>query len=89
MLIEEHVDRTPQATVSKIMMETSKDLLGQYLIRNEDDPPTILSLNELEPVFDSCKELNSRSLRNRVYTFKYLQSFGVMNGITKLRGLSN
>ena len=71
-LIEEHVDRTPQATVSKIVMETSKDLLGQYLIGNEDDPPSVLSLNELEPIFDSCKELNSPSLQNRVYTFKYL-----------------
>ena len=88
-LIEEHVDWTPQAIVSKIVMETSKDLLGQYLTRNEDDPPTVLSLNELEPVFDSCKELNSPSLQNRVYTFKCLQRFGVMDGITKLRGLSN
>ena len=70
-------------------MEISKDLLSQYLIRNEDDPPTVLSLNELEPVFDSCKELNSPSLQNRVYTFKYLHRFGVMDGITKLRGLSN
>ena len=70
-------------------METSKDLLDQYLIHNEDDPPTVLSLNELEPVFDSCKELNSPSLRNWVYTFKYLRRFGVMDGITKLRGLSN
>ena len=88
-LIKEHVDRTPQATVNKIVMETSKDLLSQYLICNEDDPPTILSLNELEPIFDSCKELNSPSLRNRIYTFKYLQRFGVMDGITKLRGLSS
>ena len=70
-------------------METSKDLLGQYLIHNEDDPATVLFLNELEPVFDSCKELNSPSLRNRVYMFKYLRRFGVMDGITKLRGLSN
>ena len=71
------------------MMETSKDLLGEYLICNEDDPPTILSLNELEPVIDSCKELNSPSLRNRVYMFKYVQRFNVMDGITKLRGLTN
>ena len=88
-LIEKHVERTPQATVSKIVMEVSKDLLGEYLIRDENDPPTVLSLNKLEPVFDSCKELNSPSLRNRVYTFKYLRRFGVMDGITKLRGLSN
>ena len=88
-VIEEHVDRTSQATVSKIVIETSKDLLGQYLIFNEDDLPTVLSLNELEPVFDSCKELNSPSLQNRIYTFKYLYRFGIMDGITKLRGLSN
>ena len=70
-------------------METSKDLLRQYLIRNEVDPPTVLSLNELEHVFDSCKELNSPNLQNKVYMFKYLQRFDVMDGITKLRGLSN
>ena len=61
-LIKEHIDWTLQATISKIVMEMSKDLLGQYLIRNEDDPPVVLSLNELEPVSESCKELNSPSL---------------------------
>ena len=89
VLIEEHVKQTPQATVSKIVMEASKDLLGEYLIRDKDDPPTVLSLNELESVFDSCKELNCPSLRNRVYTFKYLRRFGIMDGITKLLDLSN
>ena len=63
-LIEEYVDQTPQATVNKIVMETSKDLLGQYLICNYNELLTILSLNELEPIFDSCKELNSLSLQN-------------------------
>ena len=48
--------------VSKIVMEASKDLLDEYLICNKDDLPTVLSLNKLEPVFDSCKELNSLSL---------------------------
>ena len=76
-------------TVSKIVMEASKDLLGEYLIRDENDSPTVLSLNELEHIFDSCKELNSPSLQNRVYTFKYLRRFGVMDGITKLWSLSN
>ena len=65
--------------VSKIVMEASKDLLG-----SEGDPPIVLSLNELESVFDSCKELNSPSFQNTVYSFKYLQRFGVMDGITKL-----
>ena len=48
--------------VSKIVMKASKNLLGEYLICNKDDPPIVLSLNKLEPVFDSCKELNSPSL---------------------------
>ena len=61
-LIDEHIERTPQATVNKIVMEARKDLLSKHLICDENDPPTILSLNELEPVFDSCKELNSPSL---------------------------
>ena len=58
--------------VSKIVMEASKDVDGEYFICNEGDPPTVLSLNELELVFDSCKELNFSSLGNRIYTFKYL-----------------
>ena len=48
--------------VSKIIMEASKDILGEYLICNKGDLPAILSLNKLELVFDSCKELNSPSL---------------------------
>ena len=89
VLIEEHINWTPQTTVSKIVMEMSRDLLGEYLICNEDDPPIVLSVNELEPIFDNCKELNSSSLQNMVYIFKYLRRFGFMDGITKLRGLSN
>ena len=49
-LIEEHVERTPQATVSKIVMEASKDLLGQHLICDENDPPIVLSLNFSVPL---------------------------------------
>ena len=88
-LIQEHVEKTPQASHSKIILEASKDLFRDYLLRDETNPPRLLSLEELEPVFDSCKELNSLSLRNWVTSFKYLQRFGIMDGITKLRGLSN
>lgn len=89
-LIEQHVDRNPQTTVSKIVMETNKDLLGNYLLRNEADPKTThLSLEQLEPVFEQCKELNTFALMHRVYTFKYLRKYGVLYGITKLRGYSN
>ena len=70
-------------------MEASKDLIDELLLCNEGDPPMVLTLKDLEPIFDSCKELNSPSLRNRVYTFKYQWRFGIMDGITKLRGLNN
>ena len=83
------MERTPQAPFSKIVMEASKALLGEYLLRNEDDPPRVLSLEELKPIFDCCKELNSPSLRNKVTSFKYLRRFGAIDGITKFRGLSN
>ena len=82
-----HVERTPQATVNKNVMKASKDLLGEYFLCSKDNPPMVLTLKELKPIFDSCKDLNSPSLRNRVYTFKYQWRFGVMDGITKLRGL--
>ena len=84
-LIENHVDRTPHAPLSKIIIEANKDLLGEFLLCSEDDPPRVLSLE----VFDCCKELNSPNLRNKVTLFKYLQRFGVMDSITKLRGLTN
>jgi hypothetical protein len=70
-------------------LETSKDVLGNVLLREEDDPPTLFSLEQLELIFQCCKELNSPNLKNRVYCFKYLRRYGVLDGITKLRGLSN
>ena len=75
--------------LSKIIIEASRDKLGEYLLDSEDDLPREFSLEELEPVFDYCKELNSPNQRNKVTLFKYLQRFGIMDGITKLRGLSN
>ena len=47
--------------------------------------PIILSLQELEPIFDSSKKLNFLNFRIKVFTFKYLQRFSVMDGITKIR----
>ena len=50
VLIEEHVERTSKATHSKIVLEASKDLVGEFLLRNDSDPHHLLSLEELEPV---------------------------------------
>ena len=88
-LIEEHVERTPQATHSKIVLEASKDIVGEFLLHEDTDTHRLLSLDELEPVFESCRELNSPSLRSKVTLFKYLRRFGVMDGIAKLRGVSS
>ena len=48
-----------QATHSKIVLEASNDLVGEFLLRNDSDPHQFLSLEEIEPVFYRCKELNS------------------------------
>jgi hypothetical protein len=88
-LLEEHVEQTPQATHSKIVLEASKDLVGEFLLRNDSPSHQLLSLEELEPYFDRCKELNPPHLRNKVTTFKCLHRLGVMDGIAKLRGISN
>jgi hypothetical protein len=88
-LIGEQLHRTPLATKSSIVLEASKDLVGEYLLRNEDEPNKVLSFEELVPVLDRCKDMGSPSIRNRVVTFRYLKRYGVMDSITKLRGLSN
>ena len=87
-LIEEHIEQTPQATHKKIVLEASKDLVGEFLLHNDSDPHHLLSLEELEPVFDRCKELKSPHLHNKVRTFKYLCRLRVMDGIAKLRGVN-
>ena len=56
--IEAHVERTPQATHNKIVLEASKVLVDEFILRNDSDPHHLLSLEELEPVFDRCNELN-------------------------------
>jgi hypothetical protein len=82
--IEEHVERTPQATHSKIVLEANKDIVGEFLFCGDNDTHRLLSSKELEPVYESCKELNSPNLRSKVTSFKCLWRFGVMDGITKL-----
>ena len=63
-LIEEYIDWTLQATISKIVMEASKGLQGVYLLCSEADPSMVFTLQELDPIFDICKELNLPSLKN-------------------------
>jgi hypothetical protein len=81
------IERTPQATHNKIILEASKDLVGEFVLPNDSDPHHLFSLEELEPVFDRCKQVNFPHLRNNVTTFKYLLRLGIMDGIAKLRGV--
>jgi hypothetical protein len=87
-LIENQIENTPKATKSAVVLEASKDLIGSFLLRSEDDPPKTLTVQELYPVLDRCKDLASPNIRNKVVTFRYLRRFGVMDSITRLRGLS-
>ena len=88
-LIGEQIEKTPSATKSAIVLEASKELVGEYLLGDENEPPKPFNLEELLPVLDRFKDMGSPSIRNKVVTFRYLRRYGVMDSITKLRGLSN
>jgi hypothetical protein len=88
-LIEEQVERTPKATNSAIVMEASKELVGELLINPEGAPVQKFDLEELVPVLEKCKYMSSPSIKNDVTSFRYIQRFGVMDGITTLRGCSH
>jgi hypothetical protein len=87
-LIEEQIEKTPQATKSAVVLEASKVLIGNYLLQPDDAPPKKFSLEELVPVLDRCKDTASPNIRNKVMSFRFLRRYGVMDSITKLRGIS-
>ena len=88
-LLGEQVERTPTATNSSIVLEASKELIGELLLRPEGAPQKSLEFHELIPVLDQCKHMSSPSIRNQVTSFRYMRRFRVMDNITKLRGSSN
>ena len=87
-LIKDQIEKTPQATKSVVVLEASKMLVGNYLVRFEDDPPKTLTFEELVLVLDRCKDMALPNIQNKVITFRYLRRYGVMDSITILRGLS-
>ena len=87
-LIGEQMERTPSATNSAIIMDATKELLGDLLLRPDGELPKTLDLSELMPVLDKCKYFSSPSIQNEVTSFKHLRRFGVIDSITKLRGSS-
>ena len=88
-LLAEQVEKTPTATNSAIVMEATKELLGELLLRPEGAPTKTYTFEELVPVLDKCKYMSSPSIRNDVTSFKFVKRYGVMDGITMLRGCSN
>jgi hypothetical protein len=89
MLIGEQVEKTPKATNSAIVMEATKELVSELLIDPKGAPSRKFDLEELVHVLDKYKYMSSPSLKNDVTTFKYIQRFGIMDGITMFRGCSH
>jgi hypothetical protein len=89
ILFGEQVEKTPHATNSAIVMEATKELLGELLLAPQGVPAKTLTFEELVPVLDKYKYLTLPSIKNNVTTFRYLRRFGVMDSITMLRGCSN
>jgi hypothetical protein len=88
-LLAEQVERTPHATNSSIMMEATKELLGELLLSPEGAPAKTFTFEELVPVFDKYRYMSSPSIKNDVTSFRYIRRCGVMDGITMLRGCNN
>ena len=87
-LIGEQMERTPSATNSSIVMEATKELLGEFLLRPDRDSSKVMDFTDLVPVLDKCKYITSPNIRNEVSLFKHFKKFGIIDSITKLRSSS-
>jgi hypothetical protein len=88
-LLGKQVERTPLAKNSSIVMEATKELVGELLLRPEGAPTKTFTFGELVAVFDKCGYMSSPSIKNDVTSFRYIRRYGIMDGITMLRGCSN
>ena len=82
------MERTLGATNSSIVMEATKELLGEFLLRPEGDSSKVMDFTDLVPVLYKCKFITSPNIRNEVSSFKHFRKFGIIDSITKLRGAS-
>ena len=87
-LIGEQMERTPRATNSSIVMEATKELLGEFLLHPEGDSSKVMDFTDLVPVLDKCKFITSPNIHNEVSSFKHFRKFGIIDSITKLRSAS-
>jgi hypothetical protein len=72
-LIKDQVERIPKATNSAIVMEASKELVGELLIDPKGAPVQKFDLEELLPVLKKCKYMSSPSIKNDVTVFRYIR----------------
>jgi hypothetical protein len=79
--IEEQVERIPKATNTAIVMEASKELVGELLINPDGAPVRKYDLEELVPVLEKCKYMSSPSIKNDVTAFRYIRRFWVMDRV--------
>jgi hypothetical protein len=63
--------------------------VGELLLRQEGAPAKTFTFEELVPVLDKCRYMSSPSIKNDVTSFRYIRRYGIMDGITMLRGCSN
>jgi hypothetical protein len=75
-LIEEQVERTPKATNSAIVMEASKELVGELLVNPKGALVRKYDLEELVLVLEKCKYMSSPSIKNNVTAFRCIRRFG-------------
>ena len=61
-LLGEQMERTPTVTNSSIVLEASKELIGELLLCPEGAPQKSLEFHELIPVLDQCKHMSSPSI---------------------------
>jgi hypothetical protein len=76
-LIRKQVKRTSKATNSAIVMEATKELMGELLLHPEGAPARKFDLEELVLVLYKYKYMSSPSISNNVTTSRYLQRFGL------------
>jgi hypothetical protein len=88
-LIGKQLKRTPKATNSEIVMEATKELVGELMLHPEVALARKFDLKELVNVLDKFKYMSLPSMQNNGTTFRYLRRFGVVNGITMHRGYSH
>lgn len=83
-LVKELVLRTPMATNSTIILEATKEMVGDMLVAPNGVQQKTLVMVDLLPRFDCCKHFRFGRISNKVTSFRYFCRFGIMDSITKL-----